>query len=280
MEIKIKEVIPTSPTLKETVLEIVASALENLKPEIADLSLYFASDNASLRKSFFPDAKIAPMFSEIVESDPPPWSSYAKRSKRSLILVVDSSRIGFHKEICLLEDIVRGLAHEISEYRVITEEEFSSRWMIFPPAIIGHEERLPGWLAIQNIVRDRLADILSAQNGYEREQFTGTMWNRWSQLIAASFSSQDREPKPVSGLFVSTLLFDRSLSLEMAGFDELSKKYLDYMQQALLSLQPKTSLAAYWSDYLLIRNAILDTRLRIIDLFETLQSYRLTTDML
>lgn len=280
MEIKVKEVISTSPALKETVLEIVASVLENLKPEIAYLSLYFASDNATLRKSFFPHAEIAPMFSEIAESEPPPWSSYATRSKKDLILVVDSSRIGFRKEICLLEDIVRGLAHEISEYRVVTEEEFSSRWMIFPPTIRGHEERLRGWLALQCVVRDRLADMLSAQNGYEREQFTGTMWDRWSQLMAASFSSQDRERKPVSGLFILTLLFDRSISLQLAGFDELGKKYLDYMQQALLSLQPKTSLAAYWSDYLTIRNAILKTRLRIIDLFETLQSYRLTTDML
>jgi hypothetical protein len=188
MEIKVKEVIPTSPTLKETVLEIVASAVENLKPEIAHLSLYFASDNASLKKSFFPDEQIAPMFSEIAESNPSPWSSYAIRSKKNLILVVDSSRIGFQKEICLLEDIVRGLAHEISEYRVVTEEEFSSRWMIFPPAIAGDERRLPGWLAIQCIVRDRLADMLSAQNGYEREQFTGPMWSQWSQLIAACFS--------------------------------------------------------------------------------------------
>jgi hypothetical protein len=280
LKVEVREIIPTSASLKKTILDITAFALEQLSPEIAHLSIYFASDTSSLGRDFFQNRKIAPMFSELAESNPPPWSSYVTPNEKRLDLVVDSSRIGFNKEICLLEDIVRGLAHEISEYRVITEEEFASRWKIFPPPIMASRQRFQGWLAIQCIVRDRLADMLSAQNGFEREQFTGTMWTQWAQSVAKAFLSKDQQDQPASGLFILTLLIDRSVSLQLAGLDDLSKKYTNYMEQALLSLEPKRRLASYWEDYLLMRNAIQRTKLRIIDLFELLQSYQLTVDAL
>lgn len=279
-EIEVKEIIPTSTSLRKTVLDITVYALKQLRPEIRSMSIYFASDISSLKRDAFPTRKIAPMFSELLLSNPPPWSSFVAPNEKRLELIVDSNRIGFNKEICLLEDVVRGLAHEISEYRVITEEEFASRWKIFPPAIRTSKHRLQGWLAIQCIVRDRLADMISAQNGFEREQFTGTMWTEWARSIAKAFSSKEYQDQPVSGLFVSTLLVDRSISLQLAGLGDLSGKYSSYMEQALLSLEPKRRLASYWEDYLLMRNAIQRTKLRIIDLFELLQSYRLAIDAL
>ena len=278
LRMEVKEYVPIPMNLRQTLLDITQYVLQQIDPDVRHISIHFASNISRLKKEAFVDKRIMPMLSELLKSKPPPWSSLVSPREKRLDLIIDPNRIGFNREICLLEEIFRGLSHEVAEYRVITEEQYSTRWNVFPHFVRTNSDRFNAWLALQSIVRDRLADMLSAEKGFEREQFTGTMWTEWAQSIVKIFCSKEYESHPVSGLFLDTLLVDRSISLKLAGLPDLSDRYTHYMKQTLLSFEPKNRLSSFWEFYDLIRTFVCNNNLEILKIFELLQTFLIPID--
>lgn len=132
------------------------------------------------------------------------------------------------------EEVTAGFAHEISE--MVAIKSHANLWSEFSPKQVElleewHPEIKSEWLLriISLNIRDRLADKYSAEKGFDKEilsTFTTSFVVGFNKLVHPVI---DRLPQPVTALL--TIGFDRTLSLESAGFTDLATVGLNWWEK-------------------------------------------------